>query len=186
MQFVAHAFSVWTKGSHENTNFDIFKCSDENLLNSSCHFPNHKSVFLQILHDSSVSWNILLCTFLGQTLYTLHKRDQSKCNLFILFSAQIKIHQILVIFETKNKSLFKFCTTHSVHWGINPSSKIPLPSFLPSLPLNQQTVQAPLLRQSPPSKLVFREPSPKTRIFQWTPKILKFFILNTILSFKGN
>ena len=50
-----------------------------------------------------VSWNILLCTFLGQTLYTLHKRDQSKCKCFRLFSAQIKIHQILVIFEIKNK-----------------------------------------------------------------------------------
>ena len=38
--------------------FEIFECSGENLPNSSCHFPNHKSVFLQILHDSSVSWKI--------------------------------------------------------------------------------------------------------------------------------
>ena len=104
-------FLLWSKGSHENTNFDIFNCSDENLLNSSCHFPNHKSVFLQILHDSSVSWNILLCTFLDQTLYILHKRDQTKCRFFRLFSAWIEIHQILVSFVTKNKFLFKFCTT---------------------------------------------------------------------------
>ena len=98
-----------------------------------------------------VSWNIFLCTFLGQTLYTLQKRNQSKCNVFILFSAQIKIHQILVISETKNKFFFKFCTTHSVHWGINPPSKIPLPSFLPRPPLNQQTVQAaPFLGNPPP------------------------------------
>ena len=48
-------FVFWTKGSHKNTNFDIFQCSDENLPNSSCHFPNHKSFFLQILHDSSIS-----------------------------------------------------------------------------------------------------------------------------------
>ena len=89
--------------------------SDENLPNSSCHFPNHKSVFLQILHDSSVSWNMLLCTFLGQTLYTLHKRDQSKCKFFRLFSALIKIHQILVISETKNKFFFKFCPTLWYH-----------------------------------------------------------------------
>ena len=168
MQFVAHAFSVWTKGSHENTNFDIFKCSDENLLNSSCHFPNHKSVFLQILHDSSVSWNMLLCTFLGQTLYTLHKRDQSKCKFFRLFSAQIKIHQILVIFETKNKFLFKFCTTLIVRIGV-------------STPLKN----TPLFRQSPPVYCFFVNP-PKSWIFHWNPKILKFFILNTILSFKGN
>ena len=39
---------------------------------------------------------------------------------------------------------------HSVHWGISPHSKIPPPSFLPSLPLNLQTVQDPLFRQPPP------------------------------------
>ena len=133
-----------------------------------------------------LSWKIPLYAFLGQTLYTLHKRDQSQCKCFRLFGAQIKIHQILVISETKNKFLFKFCTPHSVHWGIKPPSKIPLPSFLPRPPLNQQTVQAPFLCNPPPSKLIFREPSPKSRIFQWTLKILKFFILNAILSFKGN
>ena len=53
----------------------------------------------------------LLYNFLGQTLYTLHTRDQSKCKPFRLFSALIKIQQILVIFETKNKFLFKFCIT---------------------------------------------------------------------------
>ena len=57
----------------------------------------------------------LLCTFLGQTLYTLHKRDQSKCNFFRLFSVRIKIHQILVIFESKNKFFFKVCTTPWYH-----------------------------------------------------------------------
>ena len=38
-------FLLWTKGSHESTNLDTYKCSDENLANSSCYFPNHKSVF---------------------------------------------------------------------------------------------------------------------------------------------
>ena len=148
-------FLLRTKGSHE-TNFDIFKCSDENVLTSSCHFPTHRSVFLQILHDSSVSWNILLCTFLGQTLYTLHKRDQSQCKCFRLFGAQIKIHQILVIFDTKNKCLFKFCTTLIVRIGV--STPTPLnsttPSFLPRSPLNWQTVQAPFLG-NPPLYIVF-------------------------------
>ena len=146
-------FLLWTKGSHENTNFDIFKCSDENLLNSSCHFPNHKSVFLQILHDSSVSWNMLLCTFLGQTLYTLHKRDQSKCKFFRLFSAQIKIHQILVIFETKNKFLFKFCTSLIVRVGVSTSpQKQYLLLFFPSPLINEQTAQTLLFRQYPLSE----------------------------------
>ena len=50
-----------------------------------------------------------LCTFLSQTLHILHKGNQSKWKW--LLSAQINIHQILVIFETKNKFFFKFCTT---------------------------------------------------------------------------
>ena len=62
---------------------------------------------------------------------------------------------------------------HCVHWGINPTplaSKIPSPSFLPSiLPLNQQTVQSPLFRQSSPY-IGFSSAPPKSPIFQWTPK----------------
>ena len=46
---------LWTKGSHQSPNFDTFECSGENLPNVSCHFPNRKSVFLQILHQSSGS-----------------------------------------------------------------------------------------------------------------------------------
>ena len=64
------------------------------------------------------------------------------------------------------------------------------PSFLPSPPpLNQETVQAPpppFLGILPPSILVFREYPLKSQIFKWAPKILKFFTLNTILSFKSN
>ena len=48
-------FLLWTKGSLQSPNSDTFECSDENLPNSSCHFPNHKSVFFQIFHHSSVS-----------------------------------------------------------------------------------------------------------------------------------
>ena len=55
----------------------------------------------------------LLCTFLVQTLFTLYKRDQSKCNYFRLFSARIKIHQIRVIFETKNLQILQHS---SVSW----------------------------------------------------------------------
>ena len=40
------------------TNFDTFKCSDENLPHFSSLFSNHKSVFLQNLHISSVSWTM--------------------------------------------------------------------------------------------------------------------------------
>ena len=45
-----------------------------------------------------------------------------------------------------------------------------------------------LLKNTTPSLLVFQDPppSPKSWIFQWTPKILNFFILNTVLSLKSN
>ena len=51
-------FLLWNKGSLQNPNFETFNCSSENLPYFSCNFPNHKSVFLQILHHPSVSWKI--------------------------------------------------------------------------------------------------------------------------------
>ena len=57
----------------------------------------------------------LLCKFLGQTLYTLHKKDESKYKFSIIFSVRIKIYKILVIFETQNNFFFKFCTTLWYH-----------------------------------------------------------------------
>ena len=46
-------FLLWTKKSYQSPNFDTCECSGENFLNSLCYFPYHKSVFLQILHNSS-------------------------------------------------------------------------------------------------------------------------------------
>ena len=98
-------FRLWTKGSHD---FGVFKCSDENLPNCSCYFPNHKSVFLQILHDSSVSWNIFLCIFLSQMLYTLHRGTNQSANFLGVLVLGSKFIKFLSFFETKNKFLFKF------------------------------------------------------------------------------
>ena len=90
---------------------DTFKCSDENLPNSSCHFPNHQSVFLQILHDSSVSWNITPLYFFRSNVIYFAQKGSFRCKFFRLFSAWIKIHPIFVIFETKSCFFFRFCTT---------------------------------------------------------------------------
>ena len=46
---------------------------------------------------------------------------------------------------------------HGVYWGMNPSQKPHIPSFLSSSPLNLQTVQAPFFRQSQKIKF-FSEP----------------------------
>ena len=73
-----------------------------------------------------------------------------------------------------------------MHRGINyPSSRtLPPPLFLAKPLSNLQTVQAPFFRQSPHSISIFCERPPKSQVFQWEPKLLKFFILNPILSFK--
>ena len=81
-------FLLWTKGSHESSNFDTFKCSGKNLPNSSCHFPDHKSVFLRILHDSLVSSKIIPLYFFSWSFIYLHERDQSKCKVLKLLSAR--------------------------------------------------------------------------------------------------
>ena len=63
-----------------------------------------------------------------------------------------------------------------------PQKHHPLFFAKPPRPLNLKTAQAPFLGNSPLYIGLAWTPS-KSRIFQWTPKILKFLILNTILSF---
>ena len=40
-------FLLWTKWSYQSPNFETFKCSGENLPNSSCHFYNTSQFFLK-------------------------------------------------------------------------------------------------------------------------------------------
>ena len=121
-------FLLWTIGFHESTNFDTFKCSDEYFSNYSCHFPYHKSIFLQILHDSSLSWNITPLYFFRSKVIYFSQKELMKVRFFKLFSARknsenltnflvLKIHQVLVIFE-KKKWLFSWYL--SVSWDITP------------------------------------------------------------------
>ena len=93
-------FVLWTKGSHESTNFDTLKVLWWKLAK-----------FFMSFSKPQVSFSFLL----GQTLHSLHKRDQSKCRFFRLLSSQITIHQIFVIFETTNQFSFKFCITLKYH-----------------------------------------------------------------------
>ena len=107
---ITHNSSVnFTERSHGGTNYDTFKYSGENLPNSSCHFPNHKSVFLQILHDSSVSWTITPLYFFGSNviysvssdvtpmyflakiLYTFNRSSLSKHKFGEISSEQSKV-----------------------------------------------------------------------------------------------
>ena len=75
-------FLLRTKGSHQGPNFDTFKCSGENLPNLSCHFSNHKSVFLRILHHSSMPWKItLLYLFRSNNIY-FPQKEPIKVKIF--------------------------------------------------------------------------------------------------------
>ena len=83
---------------------EIFEfCSGENLSYSSIYFP--KLVFLQVLHHFLVSWKITPLYFFSSNITGM---DQSKCKFLRLLSTRIKIHQILVIFETTDQFSFKF------------------------------------------------------------------------------
>ena len=49
-------------------------CSCQNSPNS-CDFWNSESVFLQILHHTSVSWDVTSLYFFADILYTFNKRN---------------------------------------------------------------------------------------------------------------
>ena len=74
-------FLLWTKGSHGSPNFDTFQCSGENLRNSSCHFPKHKLVFIQILHHSSGSWDIIPQYFFSWNLLYFQRKEPIKVQI---------------------------------------------------------------------------------------------------------
>ena len=86
VNFKVIPFLLWTKGSHQSPNFNTFKCSGENLPNFSSLFSNHKSVFLQNLHISSVSWKITPLYFCSSNnIYFGHKEPIKK--IFLDFSS---------------------------------------------------------------------------------------------------
>ena len=70
-----------SKGSYESPNIDTFQCSGENLPNSSRHFLNHKLVFFQILHHSSVSLNITPLHFLQLNIKYFAQKEPIKVQI---------------------------------------------------------------------------------------------------------
>ena len=133
VNFKFNNYLFWIKVSHQSLKFENFECSLKQLSNSSCHFPNHISVSLHTLHQSSVSWTITpLCFFRSNVIYVACKVkllnfdlstenpqkfhfDWFKVKILRILSAQDKIHQIIVIFETTNQFFFKFCTILHCH-----------------------------------------------------------------------
>ena len=109
VNFKVIPFLLWTKGSHQSFNFDTFKCSGENLPNSHVFFSNHESVFLQCLHNSSVSWKMTPLYFCSsKNLYFGHK-EPIKTNFFLDFSSvRVTICHVYVNFKATSQFLFNF------------------------------------------------------------------------------
>ena len=58
--------------------FETFKCSGQNSSNSLCQLWNDKSVLLQILHNSSLSWQITLLWILSSYFFKFGLKDPIK------------------------------------------------------------------------------------------------------------
>ena len=89
--------------------FEALKDSGQNFSNFLWQFLNDKSIPLQILYPSSVSWKITPLYFLAPKIYTLLIRSPLKWKSLRLLNAQVKICQIpYANFET-SWFLCKFC-----------------------------------------------------------------------------
>ena len=97
-------FLLWIKESHQSSNVETFKCSRENLLNSSLFSKAQVSFSSNFASLSSIIKDKSSVFFRS----SITGKDQSKCKFLRLLSAWIKIYQILVIFETTNHFSFKF------------------------------------------------------------------------------
>ena len=78
-------FLLCTKGFHQGPIFVTFKCSGGNLLNYSCHFPSNKSVFLKILHHSSMLLKITPVYFFSSNNVCFAQKDPIKVKILETF-----------------------------------------------------------------------------------------------------
>ena len=107
-------FLFWIKGSHKNPNFETSKCPGENLPDLSCHFPNHKSVFLQISHHSSVSLKITPLYFFRSNIKYFAQQEPIKVQIFETFQVLgsqftkfLSLLRKLISFSSNIASIFR-------------------------------------------------------------------------------
>ena len=114
-------FLLWAKGSHQSSNFDTFECSGENLPNSSCHFPSNKSVFLQILHYSSMSWEITPLYFFSSNNIYFAQKEPIKVKTFETFECSGQnLSNSLHQFQNDKSIPLQILYSGSVSWKITP------------------------------------------------------------------
>ena len=79
-KFIRFLHSI--KWSHQSPNFETFECSGEYLPYSSCRSPNHKSIFLQIFYNSSVSWKVTSLYFFNSNIICFGLKKPVKVHIF--------------------------------------------------------------------------------------------------------
>ena len=87
---------------------------------SSCHFANHKSVFLQSLHHPSVSWKTTPMYFFRSNIKYFAQQEQMKVQVFEIFKCSGRISPNSCHFWN-NRSVFLQILHHpSGSWDIHP------------------------------------------------------------------
>ena len=110
--------------------FETFECSGQNLSNSLCQFWNDKSIPLQILYPSSVSWKITsLYFFSSKNIYFAQKKpikmkilETYKCSGQNLsnFLCQFWLSNFLCQFWNDKSIPLQIFYLSSVSWKIIP------------------------------------------------------------------
>ena len=87
--------------------FETFECLDQNLPNS-CHFWNNKSVFLQILHHSSVSWDITPLYFFSWNFIYFQQKEPIKVQIWWNFTWAVESLKFCTVVGSFCKNQIKF------------------------------------------------------------------------------
>ena len=101
--------------------FENFECSGEILLNSLCQFWNGKSIPLQILYLSSVSWKIIPLYFFSSKNIYFSQKKPNKMKIFeaLKCSGQILSNSLCQFWNDKSIHL-QILYPPSVSWKITP------------------------------------------------------------------
>ena len=95
--------------------FSHFSELGENSPNSSCNIWNHKSVFFNFQHHSSVSWEITLLCFFGWNFIWFGQKGPSKVQILRLSSVESKFVKLFMsYFKAQVSSSSNFASFFSV------------------------------------------------------------------------
>ena len=95
--------------------FETFECSGQNLSNSLCQFWNDKSIPLQILYPSSVSWKIIPLYFFSSNNIYFAQKEPIKMKNFETCS-----NFAICQFWNKESIPLQILCPSSVSWKITP------------------------------------------------------------------